>query len=518
MRAATRSQIRSIENHTFNEYGMPSIVLMERAGQAVADAALDMVEEDADEGLRPRFVVLCGTGGNGGDGFVAARDLLFAGFPVTVFAVPAKGRPTDDAALERAFLERVAPENTLVDVANEQALAKLEESIDEDTIVIDALFGIGLDRAISGVAEDVITIVNASPAHAVIAVDIPSGIDCDTGKALGTPIFASDTVTFGLPKLGLYLDAGAEAAGEIHVEQLIYPDILLEQSAIHVELTEPPAFPGRLRTMHKATYGKVAIIAGSPDYTGAPVFAAEAALATGTGTVHLIVPQAIADVVRVKVDGPVVHALAGDVLTVEDVPHVLELVEGATAVLLGPGLGRDPRTMEAVLLLATALQKPLILDGDALFACSGHLDVLWKRDAPSILTPHMGEFARLAGLTAEEALQGDTLKLAQILAAQANAVVHLKGHRSLTVLPDGSVYINTTGNPGMAKPGMGDALAGIILSLMARGVAPDLAAAQAAYIHGLAGDAAADVMGEESMGTPELIMSLATAIKQLSAG
>jgi NAD(P)H-hydrate epimerase len=130
----------------------------------------------------------------------------------------------------------------------------------------------------------------------------------------------------------------------------------------------------------------------------------------------------------------------------------------------------------------------------------------------------MGEFARLAGLTAEEALQGDTLKLAQILAAQANAVVHLKGHRSLTVLPDGSVYINTTGNPGMAKPGMGDALAGIILSLMARGVAPDLAAAQAAYIHGLAGDAAADVMGEESMDTPELLMSLATAIKQLSAG
>lgn len=530
MRAATRSQIRSIEKHTFNEYGMPSIVLMERAGQAVADTALDIVEKNADDGLRPHFVVLCGTGGNGGDGFVAARDLLFAGFPVTVFAVPAKRRPSDDAALERAFLERVAPEDTLLDVVNEEVLSKLEQSIDEDTIVIDALFGIGLDRAISGIAEDIITIVNGSPARAVIAVDIPSGIDCDTGNALGTPIFASDTVTFGLPKLGLYQDAGTEAAGEIHVEQLIYPDILLEQSAIHAQITEPPALPERPRAMHKATYGKAAIVAGSADYTGAPVFAAEAALATGSGTIHLIVPQDIADVVRVKVDGPVVHELAGSVVAVENVPRVLELVDSASAVLIGPGLGRDPGTMEAVLLLATAIHKPLILDGDALFACSGHLDVLWKRDAPTILTPHMGEFARLAGLIPEEtplalekhaqgeALHGDTLKLAQILAAQANAVVHLKGHRSLTVLPDGSVYINTTGNPGMAKPGMGDALAGIMLSLLARGVAPDLAAAQAAYIHGLAGDAAAEVMGEESMGTPELIMSLSAAIKQLSAG
>jgi len=518
MRAATRSQIRSIEKHTFNEYGMPSIVLMERAGHAVVETALEMVDEDAEDGLRPRFVVLCGTGGNGGDGFVAARDLLFAGFPVTVFAVPAKGRPSDDAAVERAFLERIAPEDTIFDVVNDEVLARIEQSIDEDTIVIDALFGIGLDRAVSGVAEGIITIVNASPAHAVIAVDIPSGIDCDTGKALGTPIFASDTVTFGLPKLGLYLGAGAEAAGEIHVEQLIYPDILLDQSAIRVELTEPPAFPQRLRTMHKATYGKVTIIAGSPDYTGAPVFAAEAALATGTGTIHLIVPQAIADVVRVKVDGPVVHALAGDVVTVEHVPQILELVENATAVLLGPGLGRDPRTLEAVLRLATAVEKPLILDGDALFACAGHLDVLWKREGPTVLTPHAGEFARLAGLTLEDVERGDTVKLVQILAAQANAVVHLKGHRSLTVLPDGSVSINTTGNPGMAKPGMGDALAGIILSLVGRGVAPDVAAAQGAYIHGVAGDVAAAVMGEESMGTSELIMSLSTAIKQLSAG
>src|SRR5450759_3510444 len=325
MRAATRSQIRSIEKHTYNEYGMPSIVLMERAGQAVEDAALNIEEEDAEEGLRQHFVVLCGTGGNGGDGFVAARDLLFAGFPVVVFAVPAKGRPSDDAETERAFLERVAPENTVVDVTDEEVLGKIEESIDEDAIVIDALFGIGLDRTVSGMAEDIIEIVNASLAHAIVAVDIPSGIDCDTGVALGTPVFASDTVTFGLPKLGLYMGAGAEAAGEVHVEQLIYPDILLEQSAIHAQLTEPPEFPERLRTMHKATYGKVAIIAGSPDYTGAPVFAAEAALTTGTGTIHLIVPQSIADVVRVKVDGPIVHAFAGDVLTVEALPHILEL-------------------------------------------------------------------------------------------------------------------------------------------------------------------------------------------------
>jgi NAD(P)H-hydrate epimerase len=230
------------------------------------------------------------------------------------------------------------------------------------------------------------------------------------------------------------------------------------------------------------------------------------------------VPQGIADVVRVKVDGPIVHAFAGDVLTVEALPHILELLEDTTAALIGPGLGRDPRTLEAVLLLAGAFKGTLILDGDALFACSGHLDVLWKRDAPTILTPHAGEFARLVGLTPEDVEKSGMLSPAQILAAQASAVVHLKGHRSLTILPDGSVYINTTGNPGMAKPGMGDALAGIILSLVARGVAPDLATAQGAYIHGLAGDAAAEVMGEESMGTPELIMALAATIKELNAG
>ena len=175
------------------------------------------------------------------------------------------------------------PKNTLVDVTDEEVLDKIEESIDEDAIVIDALFGIGLDRAVSGMAEDIIAIVNASSAHAVVAVDIPSGIDCDTGMALGTPVFASDTVTFGLPKLGLYMGAGAEAAGEIHVDQLIYPDILLEQSAIHAQLTEPPVFPERMRTMHKATYGKAAIIAGSPDYTGASLPATRHVRSAETG-------------------------------------------------------------------------------------------------------------------------------------------------------------------------------------------------------------------------------------------
>jgi len=518
MRVATRSQIRSIEKHTFNEYGMPSIVLMERAGQAVADVALDIVDEDEEHGLRPHFVVLCGTGGNGGDGFVAARDLLFAGFPVTVFAVPAKGRHNDDAETERAFLERVAPEDTVLDLATEETLDKLEEMIDEDAIVIDALFGIGLDRSVTGMAVDVIAIVNASPAHAVVSVDIPSGIDCDTGAALGTPVFASDTVTFGLPKLGLYMGAGAEAAGEIHVDQLIYPDILLEQSSIHAQLTEEPAFLKRMHTMHKASYGKTAIIAGSPDYTGAPVFASQAALFTGTGTVHVIVPASVADVVRVKVDGPIVQSYPGDVLTVEAVPHVLELMEGMTAALIGPGLGRDPRTLEAVLLLATAFKGTLIVDGDALFACVGHLDVLWKREGATILTPHAGEFARLVGLTPEDVAKGGTLSPAQTLAAQTSAVIHLKGYRSVTVLADGSVFINSTGNPGMAKPGMGDALGGIILSLVARGTPPELATAQGSYIHGLAGDAAAEVMGEESMSTADVIMALAATIKELSAG
>lgn len=518
MRVATRSQIRSIEKHTFNEYGMPSIVLMERAGQAVADVALDIVDEDQEQGLRPHFVVLCGTGGNGGDGFVAARDLLFAGFPVTVFAVPAKGRRNDDAETERAFLERVAPEDTILELAGEETLDRLEDLIDDDAIVIDALFGIGLDRSVTGMAVDVIAIVNASPAHAIVAVDIPSGIDCDTGAALGTPVFASDTVTFGLPKLGLYMGAGAEAAGEVHVDQLIYPDILLEQSSIRAQLTEQPAFPKRMRTMHKASYGKAAIVAGCPDYTGAPVFAAQAALATGTGTVHLILPASIADVIRVKVDGPIVQSYPGDVLTVEAVPHVLELMEGMTAALVGPGLGRDPRTLEAVLLLATAFKGTLILDGDALFACVGHLDVLWKREGPTILTPHAGEFARLVGLTPDDVAKGGALSPAQTLAAEANAIVHLKGYRSMTVLADGSVFINTTGNPGMAKPGMGDALGGIILSLATRGVSAELATAQGSYIHGLAGDAAAEVMGEESMSTADVIMALAATIKELSAG
>jgi hydroxyethylthiazole kinase-like uncharacterized protein yjeF len=273
-----------------------------------------------------------------------------------------------------------------------------------------------------------------------------------------------------------------------------------------------------MRTMHKASYGKGAIIAGSPDYTGAPVFAAQAALAVGTGTVHLIVPESIADVVRVKVDGPIVHSYPGDCLTVESIPHVLELLEGMTALLLGPGLGRDPRTMESVLLLATAFKGALILDGDALFACVDHLDVLWKREGPTVLTPHAGEFARLVGLTSEDVAKGGSLSPAQTLAAEASAIVHLKGYRSLTVLSDGSVFINSTGNPGMAKPGMGDALGGIILSLVVRGTSPELATAQGSYVHGLAGDTAAEVMGEESMSTADVIMALAATIKELSAG
>ncbi len=519
MRVATRNQIRSIEQHTFHEYGMPSIVLMERAGQAVADAVLDIVSAGEQKGLRANCVVLCGLGGNGGDGFVAARDLLFNDLPVTVWVLPGDQKPGSDAALEYAYLQRIAPEGTITPLDGNEALERLNDAINEDTIIVDALFGIGLDRAITGAAEETIRIVNEREAYAVVAADIPSGIDADTGAALGVPIYATDTVTFGLPKLGLYMGVGAEAAGKIHAEPLIYPDILLDQSEIRVQLAEAPQFPLRPRTMHKGSYGKAAIIAGSPAYTGAPVFAAEAALATGSGTVHLLVPRSIADVVRVKVSGPIVYGVAGDAcLTIDAVPELLEQTADMTAALIGPGLGRDPQTLEAILQFAAAFHRPLILDGDALFACVRHLDILWKREAPTVLTPHAGEFARLTGLAPEDVARGNTLEPARRLAAETNAVVLLKGYRSMTVVPDGSALLNTTGNPGMAKPGMGDALGGIILSLVARGVLPEFAAAHGAYLHGLAGDAAAAVMGEESMGTRELITALAATIKQLNAG
>ncbi len=519
MRVATRSQIRSIEQHTFREYGMPSIVLMERAGQAVAECAEEIADTGTSKGLRPNYVVLCGGGGNGGDGFVAARDLLLNGFPVTVWVLPGRGKPGDDAETEYDYLERIAPEKTIIKITDGNSLDQLRDAIDEDTIIIDALFGIGLNRTLSEPAADVIAIINESQAHAIIAVDIPSGIDADTGAAWGVPVYASDTVTFGLPKLGLYMGTGAEAAGKIHVDPLIYPNILLDQSEINAQITEPPQFPSRPHTMHKGSYGKAVIIAGSPAYTGAPAFAAQAAIATGTGTVRLLVPGSIADIIRIKVDGPIVYGKAGDTfLTDNALPQLLELTMDSTAALIGPGLGRDPQTCEAVLLFAAAYKKPLILDGDALFACAGHLDVLWKREAPTILTPHAGEFARLVHLVPEDIEKGGALDPARTLAAEANAIVLLKGYRTLTVLPDGFVYVNTTGNPGMAKPGMGDALGGIILSLLARGVVPDMAAAQGAYLHGLAGDAAAAVMGEESVETPELITALAAAIKQLNAG
>ncbi len=472
--------------------GIPDEALMERAGRAVARSAVDVMGGSYGR----RAVVVCGKGNNGGDGLVAARHLARWGVRVCVVAVEPLDDLREPAAANAARLDEV-PSIRVVRFDH----AVLDRELRRADVAIDALFGTGF----RGIPEDdwagAIAGVNASPAP-VVAVDIPSGVNGATGTVEGDAVRADLTVTFGAPKVGVVVLPGAELAGAVRVADIGFPPDLIVAEAF---LTEPDdvadVLPEREIDTHKRATGVLVVLAGSRDMTGAARLVATAAGRIGAGLVQVVVPEGILPIVQAGLVEttflPLPETSAGTI-AVSALGPLLELLEGADALAIGPGLSAHEETADLVRRLVRDCAVPFVLDADGLNAFAGRAAEIADRKSDAILTPHVGEFVRLSGVSAR-ALVDDRLAHVRALAELTDAVTLLKGSRTLVTTPDGVVRINPTGGPVLATAGSGDVLTGIIGGLVARGLDAADAAFAGAYVHGLAGILAGRSSGEGTL-------------------
>jgi len=465
--------------------GIPADDLMEAAGREVADAALRLMGG----AYGRRAVVVCGKGNNGGDGLVAARYLDGAGVRTTVLSL-------EEGLREPAATNLLRLDHTAVRRRPFSAGA-LERELARSDVAVDAIFGTGFRGVPEGAHAEAIAALDAS-ATPVVAVDIPSGVDGATGAVGGAAVRADLTVTFGAPKPGLVLLPGAAFAGVIEVEAIGFPPELIRGDLLLVEADDVAAvLPRRAPDTHKRAAGFAVVVGGSRLMTGAPALAGTAAYRAGAGLVAVAVPEGILPVVQGALREAVFVGLPEtDAGTAAGGSARLDEVLGqAGALAVGPGMTTDERTQGWIRELVRSSEVPVVLDADGLNAFAGHAEDLADRKADLILTPHAGEFSRLAGIPTSE-LEADRVRHVRDLAARTSAAVLLKGSRTLVAAPDGVVRINPTGGPTLATGGTGDVLTGMIAGLIARGCSPLDAGSAAAFVHGLAGRIAGDRCGD----------------------
>ena len=501
MRLYTAAQARELDRRTIEEHGVPSLTLMENAAAALAEKAAEIAK-------KPNAAVFCGSGNNGGDGIAAARLLKGKGFTVRAFLVGSREKLTPDS---RAMEERLkACGLTLEDWTNDD---KQKAFTEDSGVVIDALLGTGLNSPVRGRYTEVIRWLNGL-GRPIVSADVPSGVSADTGAVLGEAIDADATVTFGGPKVGQFVEPGCIKAGALTVADIgILPDTEINGTVKSFAFTGENArqtLPKRPPLSHKGDYGKLLLLGGSVGFTGAPWLAAEAAVRSGAGLVYLGVPEDIYSIEAVKCVEAMpfpVRAREGKI-NGQDPAVLRELkkrLSSCTLCLAGPGLGRGPGPEALILWLLERCRVPLILDADGINALAGHIDWLDRAACPVVLTPHEGEFARLGGRIGE-----DRLGAARAFAEGHHCVLVLKGHRTITALPDGRCWVNTCGNPGMAKGGSGDVLSGVLAALAAR-LPLEQAIPLGVWLHSRAGDLAAAKYGENSMTPSDMLAALPEA-------
>ena len=487
MKLATASQMKELDRQAIEERHIPSIDLMERAAEGVAQAALDLLP---DRPGKCRVAAFCGAGNNGGDGIAAARLLFLSGVKVRTFLVGKYEKLTPDALEETARLSECGVELEPFDPADLDQAAWARSC----HVLIDAVFGVGLSReiALDSVFADAIRLMNACRGR-VVAADIASGVEADTGRILGCAAKADRTVTFTIKKVGQAVGDGVLLSGQVEVRDIGIPADLERKTICSAQTVEADfvraALPARKPDGHKGDFGKLLIVGGAEGYTGAPYLTASAAVRTGCGLVYLGVPEGIWAVEAVKCVSSMPFPLPEKhgMLSYKALQEIEEKLSICDVLALGPGLGRSEQVTRLACDLLLRTEKPVVLDADGINALEGHIDVLdRRRGRVTILTPHDGEFVRVGG----DLSHGDRVKAARDFAAARGCVLVLKGHRTVTATPAGNVLVNTTGNSGLAKGGSGDVLTGVIASLLAQGATAAQAAAAGVWLHGRTGDLA----------------------------
>lgn len=515
MKVLTAAQMQAIDRRTIDEIGIPGVVLMENAGRGVAE---EIIRRFSPAGS-PRALILAGKGNNGGDGYVIARHLLNKGWDVQTLVLAERDAIKGDAALNLKALENCCGRVDFV-LGSETLVTDLA-AIGEFTVLVDAIFGTGLTKPPQGLYLKAIEWLNQQPLP-VIAVDIPSGVDASTGRVLSTAVNSALTVSFAFPKVGQVSYPGAGLVGELVTVDIGIPEQVAGQASTNFLLIDAAEgrhlLPARSRDGHKGTFGHLLVVAGSTGKGGAAVMAAESGLRGGAGLVTLACPQSIQPILASQLTEVMTVPLAdseGEIglLSYDD---LLTLIVGKQALAIGPGLGLGEEARGLIRRLVQASDLPMVIDADGLTALCGHMHILDRQvDQQIVLTPHPGEMARLTGLSVDE-IQENRFVVARDFAVRHRVVLVLKGARTLTASPDGSVHINNSGHAGLASGGMGDVLTGLIGSLLAQGLAAMDAATLGVYLHGVAADRLLTTFGDAGLLATDVMYELPAARQALS--
>ena len=514
MYLVTASEMQAMDRRTIESFGLPGRILMENAGRGAAAFLITLFPDIA----KRRVGVVAGRGNNGGDGYVIARCLSQRDVDVTVFLLSERARVTGDAA---ANLELLSPLGVpVVEIPNLEAFDTVRASMRDRDLWIDAILGTGLRSEVRGYFREMIDFIN-SLGRPVFAVDIPSGLNADTGQPCGTCIRAHATATFGFAKTGHFQFPGTALTGKLHVVDIGIPPHVVEEIAprqfLLTSLDVQNDLNPRPPDSHKGHTGHLLVVAGAPGKTGAAAMAAMAAMRAGAGLVTLAAPSGINPILAsgvLEVMTALLPENEGGRLGMSAFEPIRGLLAGKRCLAVGPGLGQAPDTRELLRRLVAESRLPLVIDADGLNNLAGSTAILKERAAPVVLTPHPGEMARLAETTVAE-VQADRMSCAREFARTFNVHLVLKGAHTVVAHPDGFIFINSTGNSGMASGGMGDVLTGLIAGLITQGYPVAAACHLGVYLHGAAADRQTKRIGPWGYLASDVIAGIPSEIRRL---
>lgn len=504
MKVSRVNEMRNLDRRAIEKYGIVEAILMENAGQAAYFTILQAI------GIQnKKFVFFCGIGNNGGDGLVVARKIFSTGGKVTVFILGDRSKFKGAAKQNFDIADKMQ-----INMIDLQDLTSAIEAVKNADAIIDAIFGTGLDRDVEGKYKDVIDLINSSQ-KPVFSIDIPSGVNGDTGQVMGSAVKANYTTTFGLPKIGNLLFPGFELGGKLCVTHISFPPAIYDSDQLRIATNDPMPIPPRNKDSHKGDYGKVLFIAGSSNYLGAPYFAAMSFLKAGGGLSFLATPENVSAFIGNKgseiIFVPQKSTATGSI-SLENKQQLLQFSENTDMVIIGPGLSLNEETQILVRELCAEIKKPLLIDGDGITAVAKDLGAIKNRKAPTILTPHVGEMARISKQAIDDTLK-NKIDALQNTAQELNATIVLKGAHSLIGYQDESLFINLSGNAGMATAGSGDVLTGTIAAMFGLGFSIHEAVRMGVFMHGFAGDIVAKDKGEDGLVAGDIMEHLPVAMK-----
>ncbi len=506
MKISTVEEMRQCDLRAIKTYGIEDMLLMENAGNAVYYLILKHMGKISNK----KFIVFSGPGNNGGDALVTSRKLFSNGAEVKIYLMCSPEKYSGSARMNYEIANKIGI--PMEEFVGDNAL--MEFTIEHADAIIDGILGTGISRNIAGKYADAIRIINNS-GKIVFSVDIPSGINGNNGRIMGSAVHADYTATFGLPKIGNIIYPGYEHCGKLYVSHISFPPANCEESNVKIEINTPVQITLRKRDGHKGTFGDALFVAGAKKYYGAPYFSAISFLKTGGGYARLATAKSVVPFVgtegREIVFYPLEETESGTI-AYASLDEILDVVDIVDFVVIGPGISLNESTQKLIRDLIPRINKPLLIDGDGLTALASGLKTLKERDEKTVITPHPGEMARLLKLNVSEVMKEHIVKIRNF-AKKYSTVVVFKGAHTRIAMPDGKVYINMTGNSGMATAGSGDVLTGTIAAMYGLGLNFENAVRMGVFVHGLAGDIASEYIGEDGLTARDIMEYLPDAME-----